>query len=114
MELLPALIKALKDNREAVRHSAVRGLREIAHKHPEHNWNTDAIPALIETLNDKDWLVRSWAAGTLGEIGDEGVLPALRKVAKNDHEKWIRDMAEEAIKEIEAKNPPACKPSTNP
>lgn len=44
-----------------------------------------AIPYLCETLSDTDELVRGYAAETLGEIGDESLIPILE--AKLEDEK---------------------------
>ena len=36
------------------------------------------MPALIEALKDKDWLVRGKAATALGEIGDTSAITPLK------------------------------------
>lgn len=46
---------------------------------------TDAVPALIAALDDGEAVVRFWAAFALGAIADRRALPALDRVAANDH-----------------------------
>jgi HEAT repeat protein len=43
------------------------------------NIGKDAVPALIQTLQDQNWDVRGNAANTLGEIEEEAIdaVPAL-------------------------------------
>ena len=58
------LIQDLGSDNEKVRQKAVEKLIEVG-KH--------AIPALIESLNDKDWHVQRMAAGALREMAEKGV-----------------------------------------
>jgi len=58
------------------------------------------IPILLKTLERKDGLGRDNAARVLGEIGNDTVLPELRKY-QNDTNKEVRDNVLEAISKIE-------------
>lgn len=59
------------------------------------------IPSLRTALQDKDLLVRLFAAEALGEIGDPRALPALRKAESEDKTPSVRSVASEAIKRIQ-------------
>lgn len=61
-----------------------------------------AIPALIQATEDKDWIVRAWAALALGEIGPDAkeAVPALRRALK-DPGKDARQFAKRAIGKIQ-------------
>jgi HEAT repeat protein len=81
------LIAKLKDKDEYVRKASALALGTIRDK--------SAVPALIETLKDKneDWKVRDAAAGVLGcEIGDKRAIPALIEALK-DESKEVRRSA---------------------
>ncbi len=64
-----------------------------------------AVPALIKALGDKDWTVRSHAAGALGEIDLDSwdtVVSAL-KDARNDDNESVREAARRALAKIQEK-----------
>lgn len=73
------------------------------------------LPLLIEALeNSNNGTVRNWAAGDLGEIGDEAAIPVLLKALEDDHKiqddrmeypvYTVRARAREALKKIKEKN----------
>jgi len=59
----------------------------------------DAIPGLINALNDDSFAVRSEAALALGEIGDSSSIPALEKAAE-DPNIQVRNSAKNALKKL--------------
>jgi len=63
-----------------------------------------AVNPLIELLENKRALVRSYAAMALGRIGDERAVPALVE-ALSDDDKGVQSSAAEALGEIAEKNP---------
>jgi HEAT repeat protein len=76
-ELVPALIKALKDVEPRVRDGATTALA---------NLGSDAVADLIDALADKDKAVRTRAAMVLGQMGSAGrsAIPALIKALEDD------------------------------
>ena len=76
-DLIPGLIECLADGHPDVRHQAVRLL---AAARPRSN---SAVPALIERLEDEDWLV---AVAVMTNIGDFGPLAA---AAIPEVTKWL-------------------------
>jgi HEAT repeat protein len=96
--LVPALIEALKNDKEAqVRSSAAEALRSIGKQ------AASAVPALAEALQkDKDAEVRSSAGSALDSIGKEAAsaVPALIQALKNDKEADVRSNAASALGSI--------------
>ena len=62
-----------------------------------------AVPALIEALSDNAMEVRRDSAEALGRIGDSRAKESLEKVAKDDKDDWVREVAEESVGLIEVK-----------
>jgi len=60
-----------------------------------------AVPALINALRDDAMEVRRNAAASLGRIGDSRAREAL-KATSNDEDEWVRDVAADALKKLEA------------
>ena len=58
------------------------------------------MPALIESLTDKDRSIRRWAAWTLGKIGDERAARHLI-AALDDEDGGVQFAAEVALAEME-------------
>jgi len=60
------------------------------------------IDAVVKNLESEDPIARMFAAGTLGNKGEQAKehLPAIKKLL-NDPEKNVRDAAADAIKKIE-------------
>lgn len=127
-EVIKALQKALSDGKEDVRNSASYALSEIgpeakaaglelerALKDPsdnirshaalalaryDHRRRAQAVAALVEKLNDKDWLARSVAAGTLEKFGPVAEAAVPRLVELLDDQRTIREHAAEALGRI--------------
>lgn len=59
----------------------------------------EAIPALVQALNDDEPLVRRHVAWALGEIGTDGCLEALRKCLEIEADAEVKEEIEEAIKQ---------------
>jgi HEAT repeat protein len=62
----------------------------------------EAVPALIEALNDSDYEVRIWSMAALGSLGPAAkeALPALKQATK-DKDEGIRGSAKAGIAQIE-------------
>lgn len=60
-----------------------------------------AVPGLLELLGHENPTIRGDAANVLGIIGDPAALAPLRGLA-NDANTAVRDVAREAVREIEA------------
>jgi HEAT repeat protein len=77
---VPALIKALDSDAEAVRGTAAMALGKIGPK---------AVPALIKALDSSRREVRDVAARALGDIGPaaESAIPSLVRIQKEDRER---------------------------
>ncbi len=91
-EVIPELIKDLKDENKNVRSRAAFNLcYEIIGK--------SALPALIKALEDKFPLVRNNAAEALIKIGDKSALPALIKALKDNNSR-VRMYAAKALGNI--------------
>lgn len=100
---IPALRKALKDEKEQVRTHAASALAGI-----EPALTAEAVlPVLIELLEHpgpwggQGWCVRFRAAEALGRIGADAkpAIPALREALTDDHED-VREAAAEALGKI--------------
>ena len=76
-DLIPGLIECLADGHPDVRHQAVR---LVAAARPRSN---SAVPALIERLEDEDWLI---AVAVMTHIGDFGPMAA---AAIPEVTKWL-------------------------
>ena len=59
----------------------------------------EAIPALVEVLNDNRYPMRYLAARRLAEVGDPGAVPGLIR-ALRDHDSVVRSEAADALGEI--------------
>jgi HEAT repeat protein len=87
---LEALIRTLGDDSYVVRYPAAQALEKIG---------KPAIPHLINTLKEKDPLVRSMVCEVLGKIQDKKSLKPLKKMLKDDD--WgVRVAARDAILSI--------------
>jgi len=98
-DALPALNEMFQsENRMEVRIAAAYAIAKISGD------KGAAISFLVDSLNDEDWLIRTYAAEALGEIGANAAagLAELRELAAGDPFDEIRDTAREAIKNIEA------------
>ncbi len=105
-ESVVALAKGLKDPKVQMRRNASLLLGEFAGVFGDAREDiTEAIPALAEAVNDKDFNVRVWSMGALKALGPaaEAAIPALETASK-DKDKAIKVNAKNALKSIKAKN----------
>lgn len=59
-----------------------------------------ALQPLSYALVDEEWVVRMYAAQSLGEIGDESSVGILRDAMKDDANEQVRDSAKQALEKI--------------
>jgi HEAT repeat protein/energy-coupling factor transporter ATP-binding protein EcfA2 len=120
--VVPALLKALKDQSLPVRARAIYALGDVGgdvamsalyealEDHDAHiRWMAaDAlkniggevtIPVLIKALHDQNSFVRWMAADALGKVSDEMIVPHLLKALK-DQDADVRDKVAKALKSI--------------
>lgn len=71
-DAVSVLIPALKIRNERVRQRAARGLGEVA--------TADAVPALIDSLNDADQFVREYSRAALINVGRPAVPHLIRRI----------------------------------
>ncbi len=57
------------------------------------------VKGLIKALKDKDWRVRIWIVGALGETRDKRAIESLTQALK-DENSIVRSLAEEALEKI--------------
>jgi hypothetical protein len=91
-KVLPSLYKALKDSSGAVRRTAGDCLSDLGFK--------EAMGEMAQSLSDKNKLVRWRAAMFLYEVGDETILPHLKR-AEQDPEFEVALQVKMAIDRIE-------------
>ncbi len=92
MNQLAALRRATNDSHAKVRadaHSAVWRM----------TGNTQTVPALVDALQHKDWMVSETAVRHLANIGRQSV-PPLTSVLANDRADFVRATAREALDKI--------------
>jgi len=84
-DVLPALVKSLKDEDYNVRDSAARALGNIGPN------AASVIPNLEKALKDREWWVRESAAKALTSIDPSGkvVRPILEKAAETETHRWV-------------------------
>lgn len=95
---IPKLIENLGAWNWRIRHNAAYALGRLGPK------AAPAVDALIIALDDNHYQVRSSAAYALGRIGAPArkALPKLHKVAANDPIYNTRELADRAIRQLEA------------
>jgi HEAT repeat protein len=85
-----ALIRILRDGETADRMAAAASLAALGRA---------ALPPLLSALGDPDPRLRTWAAYTLGMIGDAGAVPALME-ALEDTDPGVARWAAAALRRI--------------
>jgi HEAT repeats len=93
---IPLFMRDVFSTNEAVRYQAVKGLCMVRVE-PE-----TVVPALSKSLADNDWLVRSRAAGGLGDFGEAArqAVPSLVELL-TDPKQPVREAATNALKQID-------------
>lgn len=94
--LIPEIIEMLDDKFTDVRMEAGYALKAMGKQ---------AIPALIEVLNNRNQYARYEAVLTLGYLRDESASQALINIMINDSSDNVREAAIEALGKIEVVNP---------
>lgn len=89
------LTKALQDPSPEVRRRATDALGYVAGNIDSQNFQ-DAIPELLEALNDSDIWVRISAASSLGDIGDPTAVPKLLESLQDEN----RDVQASSIRAL--------------
>ncbi len=84
----------LKNENSLIRKSAAKNLGSLGQK--------EAVPYLVEALNDEEAEVRATVCEALGQIGDEPIKKKLKNVLYNDSSPMVKDAAKKAIDEINA------------
>ena len=94
IKAIPRLVAELSD--EQARADAILTLGKVGEP---------AVPALLKALDDPDREARRAAAMVLGHIGPvaKSALPALQKMANNDSEDRVREVAAKAVERITRK-----------
>jgi HEAT repeat protein len=92
------LLAAMADQHWSVRESSENALL---------NFGRQAVPRLIEALDNKTWTTRFRAARLLGEIGDRAAATPLKKVLarRGEHHK-VRDVAQSSLLKLETNQQP--------
>ena len=96
-DAIPFLIQQLQSDQDKwVRMLAAMALSAVG------EGTKDAVPALIQALQDQDVSVRYYAAYALGKIGQDAkdAVPALIQALQNDHNIRGRDSATIALEKI--------------
>ncbi|GEM_PF-4923074 len=93
---IPKLIEFTKSENGNERRLAVSALGKLSIFKP---LIFEAVPSLIELLEDDKPQVRQYAAKAFGKIGSEDALPHLKRLL-NDEKPYVREVAIEAIKRI--------------
>jgi HEAT repeat protein len=94
IESVPALIKALKNDRCPNRYLAAERLSQIP--------GSKAVEPLVECLQDSDSTVRRWCISALGTTGDEKAVTAIIPLL-NDSEASVRTTAAKTLGKLKAK-----------
>jgi HEAT repeat protein len=77
------------------------GNRQIAARKLGGMRNSEAVPALVESLpDDPFWMVRCDIIQALVKIGDPRAIPTLRQVSKKDGFQVVRSYATRAIERL--------------
>jgi hypothetical protein len=92
------LVSALAGNEQLAREAACEALGYLAITRPQKD---EAVPALVQALEDPAMEVRRNAAEALGRIGDPTALASLEAALK-EADDWVREVAAQAIKQITA------------
>lgn len=93
--VIDALLTATRDTNARVRAQVAVSLGRIG--------DTKAYERLIELLRDVDAEVRQSAVNGLRRLGQKGAIDAISKLANDDPDKDVRDMAKKTVRELRNK-----------
>lgn len=100
--LFPLIIDMIKDERVRVRLGVTALVEELTRQRPEPL--IQLIPHIATLLEDKNPTVRGDSANLLGIINHKDALPFLLR-AKNDADLNVREIVNDAIKNIQMNQP---------
>jgi len=95
-ESAPVLINAFTNQDGAVRRAISSALLVYVIRADRQTAKTNFLPAFVRNLKDKDYIVRSDAAGALASIGDPAAIPLLRENLR-DSDAYVRAMTAQAL-----------------
>lgn len=98
--LYPLVGELMKDERVRVRLGITALMETLSRDDPDGMMNS--VPGIAVLLKDENPTVRGDAANLLGIIGQREVIPLLAEAA-DDENAGVREIAREAIEEIEAR-----------
>ena len=87
--VLKSLIEGLDDHEKITREASIQSLAKIG--------NPEAVPHIIEHLNEDSFAIKLSAIEALEAIGDPQAIVPLQKVSENDTDAFIRSRAQEAL-----------------
>jgi len=90
----------IKSNVQLAREGAAQALGWLAKTKEDKD---KVVPALIGALTDNAMEIRRDSVESLGRIGDSRAKESLEKIAKEDKDDWVREVAEESVGLIEVK-----------
>jgi hypothetical protein len=99
--LYPLIGELMKDERVRVRLGITALVETLSRDDPDAMMS--AVPGIAVLLKDGNPTIRGDAANLLGIIGQREVIPLLAEAA-DDENTGVREIAREAIEEIETKN----------
>jgi HEAT repeat protein len=91
------MLCALKENNPTIRANAAHALALLQ--------DPEAVPELIEALDDEDEYARYRIVYALGELRDDRADAELIRVAEADPSKFVQDAAREALEKIRRAKP---------
>ena len=103
---MPGLIEMLRLSREEfqarfqgspIKRTKYKGLRRNAAVALGNTKNPQTVPALIESINDEEPLVRGHVAWALGNIGGDQALSALEEARKAEKDPDVLEEIEQAL-----------------
>lgn len=97
------ITKALQDNSARVRMHAAMALGDLTRYTGKKKICQAAVPELIKALNDTDSWVRTWAANSLGYIGDPTAIPKLIEQL-TDQDLYVRSSSIRSLGKIGEKS----------
>jgi len=95
-ESAPVLINAFTNQNVAVRRAISSALLVYVIRADGRMVKTNFLTAFVRNLKDKDYIVRSDAAGALASIGDPAAIPLLRENLR-DSDAYVRAMTAQAL-----------------
>jgi HEAT repeat protein len=99
-ELIPLLLKSLKDQSVDKTNLRISAALALSKMHEHLDIAPDAVPILTDSLKDPAWRVRRYAADALGNIGAKSAFPQIIAAYKKDSNYTMRNSAVKALGDI--------------